>query len=217
MKIILLCATQRGFEFLKKLHELCFNDEIIVFSFRETPLEPKFLDDIESFCQRNGLKFFEAKSAASKDYKDVWNSNIDLVFFVHWRYLLPVEITKNVKLNTVILHDSLLPKYRGFSPTVWAIINGETECGVSMFHLDKGVDAGDVIAQERVKIESDDTVAEVVEKVTASYLKLLESNIELLKTGKAPRNPQNHSLASYTCKRTPEDNLIEWEQSTQVI
>ncbi|MGV2436890.1 MAG UNVERIFIED_CONTAM: hypothetical protein LVT10_20020 [Anaerolineae bacterium] len=62
-----------------------------------------------------------------------------------------------------MFHDSLLPAYRGFSPTVWAIINGEDHTGVSLFHASEAYDTGDIIAQQRVPITPDETIGEVVE------------------------------------------------------
>ena len=86
-----------------------------------------------------------------------------------------------------------------------------------MLYAAEGVDTGDIVDQIRVKIEPDKTIADVMEKITAAYLTMLERNLPLLKAGRAPRRPQDHSLATYTCKRMPDDNLIDWQQPTQVI
>lgn len=216
MNIVLLCATQRGFRFLKQLHSLCTNDKLTVFSFRETPWEPKFLDDIQAFCCTNNLTFFATRNVFDKKYNDVWSVGIDLAFFVHWRYIVPVSALNYVR-ESVVFHDSLLPAYRGFSPTVWAMINGEQNCGASMFYIADEVDTGDIIDQEEVIIKPEETIIQVMDKVTEAYLNLLTNNIQALRTGQAPRKPQDHSRATYGCKRTPEDNLIDWQQATQII
>lgn len=76
-----------------------------------------------------------------------------------------------------------LPEYRGFSPTVWAIINGEDHTGVTLFKIAEEVDAGDIVDQERVPIGPDDTIAVVIERVTQTYLDLLERNLDGLING----------------------------------
>jgi methionyl-tRNA formyltransferase len=217
MNIILLGATHRGLKFLQKLRVLCKDDRLTVFSFREEPWEPKYLDQIRTFAEENGAQFFETRNVAAEQFAHIWNDPVDLIFIVSWRYLLPKSLIDHARLAAVVFHDSLLPEYRGFSPTVWAMLNGEARCGVTMFHLAEDVDSGDVIAQAPVTIEPQETIAGVMEKCTNAYLTLLEQNIDALKEARAPRSPQDQSLATYTCKRMPEDNQIIWQQQTQRI
>src|SRR5260370_19595720 len=214
MHIVLLCATRRGLRFLEKLRQLCPDDDITVFSFTEDPWEPKYLDDIREFAEGHNARFVESKNVSGH-----WESvcPIDLAFMVNWRYLIPIALLHRVRFGAILLHDSLLPTYRGFSPTVWALINGEDYCGATMLYAAESVDSGDVIDQVRVEIESEETIADVMERITAAYLMMLEQNLSLLKVGSATRKPQDHSLATYSCKRWPEDNLIDWRQPAQLI
>src|SRR5690606_18388029 len=122
----------------------------------------------------------------------------------------PSAIYERARLGAFVFHDSLLPAYRGFSPTVWAIINGEDNTGVTLFHMADDVDSGDIVAQQRVSIAPDETIADVLENVTQAYLSVLESYLPALMDGSAPRIPQEHEAATYTCKRLPEDNAIDW-------
>src|SRR5262249_44273378 len=124
---------------------------------------------------------------------------------------------ERARLGAYVFHDSLLPRYRGFSPTVWAMINGESETGATLFAVSEEVDYGDIIAQSRVSINSDETIAEVMERVTDAYLLLLEQNLPRLMSGNVPRTPQDHLRATYTSKRVPEDNRIMWNSPTDVI
>src|SRR5262249_4797663 len=217
MHITLLCATHRGLRFLKKLRELCPEDQITVFTFREEPWEPKYLDEIKDFASAHGVGFFEGRNVAADKFASFWENPIDLIFVVSWRYLLPMSLMTRARLGSVVFHDSLLPAYRGFAPTVWAIINGEQRCGVTAFHIAEALEPRDVISQVPATIEPEDTIAEVMTKVTSAYLSALEENLPALKEGLAPRSPQDHRNATYTCKRTPEDNLIDWRQSARQI
>jgi methionyl-tRNA formyltransferase len=218
MRIVTLCATQRGYRFIEKLAELVPESELVVFSFREEPWEPPYLDDIRKLTLAKGGQFFETRRVGSSKWVQFWESSpMDLLFAVSWRFMVPTSVYDRARLGAFVFHDSMLPEYRGFSPTVWSIINGEDHTGVTLFEFAEGVDEGDIIAQKRVPIGPDDPIAVVLERVTQTYLDLLEQNLGSLINRNAPRHPQDHSRATYTSKRLPEDNQIEWTASTKSI
>ena len=130
MRIVVLCATQRGLLFIKKLAHLAPDAELFVFSFREEPWEPPFLQNIKVTVLSIGGQFFETRNIGGHRWNTFWNSTpVDLMLVVSWRYLLPSEVYCRPRLGSFAFHDSLLPQYRGFSPTIWAIINGEDHTG----------------------------------------------------------------------------------------
>jgi len=218
MRVALLCATRRGYLFLQELAELLPQSEFVVFSFRETPGEPPFLDDIRGLTLAIGGRFFEARQVCSSHLNEFWEStSVDLMFVVSWRYMIPASVYLRPRQGTFVFHDSLLPEYRGFSPTVWAIISDKDHTGVTLFEIAGQMDAGDIVDQERVPIGSDETIAVVMDRVTQTYLDLLERNLDGLIKGTAPRYPQDHSHATYTCKRLPEDNQIDWTVPTNTV
>lgn len=218
MRIVLLIATRRGYLFLKKMLELLPNSDLIVFSFKEESWEPPFINDIHELTLSHEGQFFEAKQVGNDQFSLFWKSKpIDLMIAVSWRYIIPTHIFNIARIGTFVFHDSLLPEYRGFSPTVWSIINGEDHTGVTLFRISEQVDCGDIIDQERIPIHPDDMIADVMDRVTQAYLHLLERNFDKLANSKVTQHPQNSSLATYTCKRIPEDNLIDWSLSTDSI
>jgi methionyl-tRNA formyltransferase len=218
MRIALLCATRRGYLFLQKLTELLPQSDFVVFSFTEAPEEPPFLDDIRKLTLAIGGRFFKAGQVSSPHLNEFWESTpIDLMFAVSWRYMIPASIYLRPRQGTFVFHDSLLPEYRGFAPTVWSIINGEDHTGVSLFEISEHFDEGNIVDQERVPIGPDETIAVVLERTTQTYLDLLERNLDGLIKGTALRHPQDHSCASYTSKRLPEDNRIDWTAPTKTI
>ena len=146
-----------------------------------------------------------------------WNDNVDLLLMVSWRYLVPKSVYSQARLGSYVFHDSLLPKYRGFSPTVWAMINGEPETGATLFEVTDDVDAGAIVDQRAIPIGSSETIAQVVERVTSAYLQIAEDNFCKLLSGLAQLRPQNHAEATYTCKWTPDDALINWRKSSRSI
>ncbi len=218
MRLVLLCATQRGFRFLAKLVQLAPQCDLVVFSFPEEPWEPAYLADIRDFSLAHNGQFFEARKLDHSALQPFWEStSVDLMLAVNWRYMIPASIYQRPRLGTFVFHDSLLPEYRGFSPTVWAIINGEDHTGVTLFEIADEVDSGDIVDQQRVSIGVDDTIGVVMEPVTQAYLAVLERNLPKLLNGNAPRQSQDHSKATFTCKRLPEDNLIDWAQPADRI
>jgi methionyl-tRNA formyltransferase len=218
MRVVLLCATQRGYRCLQRVVELLPDAQIVVFSFREEQWEPPFLDDIRRLTLASGGQFFEASRVGAPSFNSFWQSTpIDLMLIVSWRYMVPREVYLRPRFGTFVFHDSLLPAYRGFSPTVWAMVNGENHTGATLFAISEDVDAGDTVDQTRVAIGADDTIAEVLERVTQTYLELISKNIHQLVNGAVRLRPQDHSLATFTCKRTLKDNEINWNAKTDNV
>ena len=218
MRIALLCSTRRGYRFLETLRALQPDADLVVFSFREEPWEPAFLDDIQKFCDSKGVALHEARQVGAERWKEFWDSTeVDLMIAVNWRYMIPGSIYQRMRLGAFVFHDSLLPEYRGFSPTVWAILNGEDHTGVTLFEISEEVDSGDIVDQKRIPILPEETIRDVMEKVTDAYLELLRDHLHGLVQGTARRRPQDQSRATYTCKRLPEDNWIDWNSSSRKI
>ena len=107
-------------------------------------------------------------------------------------------------------HGSLLPKYRGRTPHVWAIINNETETGISAHFIEEGCDEGDIVYQERIMIENDYTGADLLNIFQIEYPKIIFNILENISHGKIFRIPQDDSIATYFPKRVPEDGLLDW-------
>lgn len=218
MRIVVLCATQRGYRFLHHLLQLAPEHDFVVFSFREEAWEPRFFDDIRELTLARGQHFFEARQVGTARWEAFWQSTtVDLLFAVSWRYLVPSAVYARCQRGAFIFHDSLLPQYRGFAPTVWAIINGEPRSGVTLFQIAEEVDAGGIIDQYVVPLGPDVYIADVMEQVTRAYLLLLERNIDTLLYGDIHAVPQDEAQATYTCKRLPDDNVIDWTHSSEQI
>ncbi|MBZ0290213.1 MAG: methionyl-tRNA formyltransferase-like protein [Anaerolineae bacterium] len=216
MRVVLFCATRRGWRVLLKMIELAPQADLRVFSFKEDAWEPPFLDDIRRLAEGHGAEFYETKQAGGEKWQHLWD-DVDLILAVNWRYIIPARVFERARLGAYVFHDSLLPAYRGFSPTVWALINGEDHTGVTLFEMVEDYDAGAIIGQARVPVSPDATIATVTEQVTDAYLALLETHLSALTTGNAPRRPQDDAQATYTCKLLPEDFRIDWSWPTARI
>jgi len=153
-----------------------------------------------------------------KDYYDQLISlKPDFFLVIGWYYMIPEKFLLLAQKGTVGIHASLLPKYRGNAPLVWAMIKGEKETGISLFYLAEGVDLGDIIAQEAFLIDEQDTIKDLLEKTTIASLKILKNYIPKIAEGIAPRFKQDHSNSSTYPKRSPEDGLIDWKWDCERI
>jgi methionyl-tRNA formyltransferase len=141
----------------------------------------------------------------------------DLLLVVGWTRLVGQEVLSLPRFGAVGFHASLLPRYRGRAPVNWALINDEPETGNTMFFLDSGIDSGDIIDQREIAITDDDDCRTLYEKVAAAATNMLDDNMELLKAGRAPRRPQDHSLATVMPKRSPRDGVIDWEKHSREL
>lgn len=134
----------------------------------------------------------------------------DLFLVLGWYFLLPRRIRTLAKKGTLGIHASLLPEYRGGAPLVWAMINGETTVGVSLFHLEDGTDDGDIVGQSSIEVSRDATIATIYEVATERSAALLREWIPRIADGTAPRIPQDHAKATTFAQRSPEDGEIDW-------
>jgi methionyl-tRNA formyltransferase len=141
----------------------------------------------------------------------------DLIVVAGWYYLVSRELRNAARLGAIGLHGSLLPKHRGGAPLVWTIIHGEKVGGITLFHLDEGVDSGDIIGQQSFPIEEHETIADALQKLEDAGAALLEEFLPLLAEGRAPRIAQNHDQATYCPQRSPDDGEIDWTKSSKQI
>src|ERR1039458_3010976 len=105
-RFAMLCATRRGHLFLEKLMRLAPASELLVFSFREEPWEPPFLDGIRILAESHGHRFIEAKKVGGIEHAQVWQqAQFDLLFAVSWRYLIPETVYKLPRQGSFVFHD----------------------------------------------------------------------------------------------------------------
>jgi methionyl-tRNA formyltransferase len=139
----------------------------------------------------------------------------DLLISINYRYILPKEIF-SIPKDALNIHGALLPKYRGRTPHVWNIINGEKKTGVTCHIITDVVDAGDIIVQKEIPITDEDTGHTVLKKYEAIYPSILLESLAVLSSGKALR-PQDEAAATFFGKRTPDMGYIDFHKNAQDI
>jgi methionyl-tRNA formyltransferase len=141
----------------------------------------------------------------------------DLIVAVGWTRLLGDELLEIPPRGCVGFHASMLPRDRGRAPVNWAIIRGETSTGNTMMFLASGTDTGDIIDQQPVSIEPDDTCETVYAKVGAAGAAMLRKHLPALLAGAAPRRRQGPSPTPDLPKRTPDMGITDWSRPAHAV
>lgn len=138
---------------------------------------------VKKFALDRGLRIMQPPSLKNPDFLNELKSlNADLQVVVAFR-MLPIEVWNMPPMGTINLHASLLPQYRGAAPIHHAIINGEKETGLTTFLLQKEIDTGNILLQEKLKIEPEETVGELHDRMMLAGGRLLVETIDQFRKG----------------------------------
>ena len=140
----------------------------------------------------------------------------DLIIVIAFR-ILPQEVYTIPSKGAFNLHASLLPKYRGAAPIQWAVINGERETGVTTFFLDRTVDTGNIILQQRLAIGENETVGELYERLSHLGMETVIDTVRMIADGSVKAQPQDGTLASPAPKIFKENCRIDWTKSARDV
>jgi methionyl-tRNA formyltransferase len=141
----------------------------------------------------------------------------DVIVVVAYGQILPESILQIPKFGCINVHASLLPKYRGAAPIQWAIIQGETETGITTMFMDKGMDTGDMLLQTKISIDKEDTAGTLHDKLSQLGAELLLQTLQHLEKGAITPIPQNHDLATYAPLLKKENGYINWQEPAAQI
>lgn len=168
---------------------------------------------VKKYAKEQNLKVLQPVNLKAETFLaelEALNANLQVV--VAFR-MLPEVVWKMPEYGTFNLHASLLPQYRGAAPINWAIINGETETGVSTFFIDERIDTGEMIMQERINIESAESAGDLHDKLMATGAGLVIKTLEAISQGKVTTTPQKEAGDLKTAyKLSRENTRIDWEQ-----
>ncbi|MEW6377445.1 MAG: methionyl-tRNA formyltransferase [Thermodesulfobacteriota bacterium] len=149
--------------------------------------------------------------------KKVENLQPDLFVVVAYGQILPKSLLKIPKYGAVNVHASILPKYRGAAPIVWAILKGEKFTGVTTMMMDEGMDTGDILLQTEIPIGEGETYETLHDRLALLGAQLLRETVERMKTGNIHPIPQDHSKATYAPLLKKEDGRIDWSKEAKEI
>lgn len=141
----------------------------------------------------------------------------DYIFVIGLSQLVKDEIINAARKGVVGFHPAPLPKYRGRATNVWQQLLGVKESAVSVFFIDDGIDSGDILAQEPYYIGENDYCQDVLDKIDEAAIIAMRKVLIGLRDNTLMPVKQNDEEATYTLKRSPEDGLIDWNQSIRDI
>lgn len=141
----------------------------------------------------------------------------ELIVVAAYGRILPQDILDAPPKGCINVHSSLLPKYRGAAPINWAILNGESETGITIMYMAAALDAGDIIAQEKTAIGPDETAPELFCRLAGLGGRLLAETVDRIAAGTASRTPQDESQATLAPMLSKELSPLDFDRSAQQL
>ena len=182
---------------------------------------PQYLDELAMLAASRDVPMLIQPRAVSPSFLEfirrVEELAPDLIVCDSYSMLLPEEILRIPDAGAINVHGGILPEYRGSNPIQWAIIEGESQAGVTMHYMDKGFDTGDIIACRRVPLFFTDTWLDVRDRIGNATEELMSEQLPLLLKGRASRFPQEKARARHHRRRKAEDGRIDWSHPVRDI
>jgi len=203
--VTLYIMNRKGWSVLSAVLNV-FGREVIgaVITARDAAMAKDYHQEIVELCKQNNIPVFDRTSA------EIPQARYKIA--IGWRWMI-----KDDK-DLIVLHDSLLPRYRGFAPLVNALINGEQQTGVTALFASGEYDRGPVIAQMAIPVSYPVKIADMIEDVSNLYEKIVVSIFKKIGDGEAINGrEQDEKDASYSLWREEADYFIDWNKDAAYI
>ncbi len=218
MRILFVGGFYRGYLLAQRLIERGEN-VVGALVFEEDPHET------DRYCERIANEFasrdiyVKATRKVSAKHTSLVRDELapDVVFCLGWRTLIPTDVLAAAPLGGIAVHDSLLPKLRGFAPTNWGLLLGHDKLGATLFQLTDSVDAGDVYFQRAITPEPAESYQSIQRRIAEISVDLFDAYLDAAKVAPPVGTQQDDSQATYTCARNPTDGEIDWTASSDSI
>ncbi len=173
---------------------------------------------VKILAQQAGIAMLQPLKIRTPDFLEAlaaWKP--DLIAVTAYGRILHAPILNLPPMGCVNVHGSLLPKYRGAAPVQWAVINGETETGITTMLMDEGMDTGAMLLQESIPILPDDTAGTLAPRLASLGGRLLVETISRLKAGTITPLVQDHARATLAPLLKKENGVIDWTTDARSI
>ena len=165
---------------------------------------------VKEVAEKNKIKIFQPEKFDEKTVEDLKNQKPDLIVVTAYGRILPKAVLEVPGFGSINVHPSLLPRFRGPSPIQNAILEGEKETGTTIMLMSEEMDAGDILAQEKISISTDETYFDLSEKLASFSAELLLKTLPLWIKRKIVPEKQNDSEASYCQLIERSDGRVVW-------
>lgn len=225
MKIIFFGASRLGYSCCEAIIR-AGHDVVAIFTIPQEfnisyspdkPVRNVLYVDFHQLGDQYGIPVYEVNQNIKSYSSVIRELQPEFILAIGWYYMIPNSLLSVAAKGSAGIHASLLPKGRGNAPLVWSLINGDTKTGITFFYFSDGVDNGDIIAQKEISIAEDETIKTLLEKVEISSIALLLEALPKIENDTIVPTQQNHKEATYYPKRSPEDGLINWDDSPEQI
>jgi methionyl-tRNA formyltransferase len=215
-RVLFLGSKQIGLNSLSTIFNLDKSSLIGVITLDDRNDSRNVFEEIQQFCDDRNINIYVVKNKQESE-ELIIKLKPELCIVVGWYWYIPKKIIDTVPEGFLGIHGSLLPKYRGGSPLVWAIINGEKNAGVTLFSFSEGLDNGPIWDQRIVELQPDDYVYEILKKIEDAATDIFQKKYLLILNGLIKPEPQNDAEATYCAQRIPEDGMIDWKKPAKDI
>ena len=220
MKIIFMGTPDFSVGTLEKLIEAGHEIVLVV----TQPDKPKGrskalqFSPVKEAALAHGLKVYQPRRIREPQCVEYLREyRADIAVVVAFGQILPKEILEMPKFGCVNVHASLLPKYRGASPIQWAVIQGEEVTGVTTMRMDEGVDTGDIILQQEVRLREGETGGSLFGRLSEAGAELCVKTLEAIGQGTAVFTPQDHQKATHTKMIQKQMGNLDWSRPAREL
>ena len=168
---------------------------------------------VKRVAERHGMRVAQPATLRSADARASLGESPDLLIVIAYGLLLPASVLEWPRLGCVNLHASLLPRWRGAAPIQHALLARDAETGISVMHMDAGLDTGPVYLQRSIAIGVRETGGELHDRLAALAAQTLAASLPALLGQQLEPRPQQESLATSAPKIAKTDALLDWRQS----
>lgn len=215
-KVLFIGSKEIGYRVFTCLHKCEPSSIIGCVTLQDSEDTRSCLALFYDYCNKNRISIEVLKRASAlRDCVNKFKPNI--CFVVGWYTILDKSLLESVPRGFIGIHASILPTYRGSAPLVWALINKEKETGWTLFQFNENMDEGDIWLQGKVKINGDDYISDLIEKIEQSIEAHLErSYIDILNDRILPYRQKMDGI-SYCGRRIPDDGKINWNDTAENV
>ncbi len=211
MRVVMFGYQTWGYRTLAALlnsrHEVCL---VVTHPASDHAYESIWADSVEDLARSEGIEVFLARRPTPELIDRVAELAPDVMVANNWRTRLPEELFAIPGHGTLNLHDSLLPKFTGFSPVIWSLISGASHTGLTAHLMDAELDTGAVLVQRSVEITPASTGTGLVLATLDLVPEVLAEALDQLEFGTATPIPQDLSQRTFFHKRSDRDSLVDW-------
>lgn len=221
MKIVFMGTPDFAKESLKALYDAGHNILAVV----TNPDKPKgrgmkmIQSPVKEFADEHQIKVYQPLKVRNNEefINDILKLNPDAICVVAYGKILPKELLNIPTYGAINVHGSLLPKYRGAAPIQWAVLNGEKETGITTMFMDEGMDTGDMILQEKVKIGQDETTGELWNELSKIGANLLVKTLAKIEEAKKQIEKTNCKILKQNVELTKETIIANQEEKELIL